>query len=44
MNKAIFSGKHTQDSAFLIIKGLKDESIVPEIPAVWDVKSVVEKN
>ena len=43
-NKAIFSGKHTQDSAFLIIKGLRDESIVPEIPAVRDVKSVVEKN
>lgn len=43
-NKAIFSGKHTQDGAFLLVKGLKDESIVPEIPAVWDVKSVVEKN
>jgi predicted AlkP superfamily phosphohydrolase/phosphomutase len=43
-NKAIFSGKHTQDSAFLIIKGLADESIVPEIPAVWNIKSIVEKN
>ena len=43
-DKAIFSGKHTQDSAFLIVKGLADKSIVPEIPAVWNIKGIVEKS
>jgi len=42
-NKAIFSGKHTQDSAFLIVKGLTDKSIVPQIPAVWNIKGILEK-
>jgi predicted AlkP superfamily phosphohydrolase/phosphomutase len=43
-DKAIFSGKHTQDSAFLIVKGLADKSIVPEMPAVWNIKGIVEKS
>jgi predicted AlkP superfamily phosphohydrolase/phosphomutase len=43
-DKAIFSGKHTQDSAFLLVKGLADKSIVPEIPAVWNIKGIVEKS
>jgi predicted AlkP superfamily phosphohydrolase/phosphomutase len=43
-NKDIFSGKHTQDSAFLIVKDLADKSIVPQIPAVWDIKGIVEKS
>ncbi|MHC4692424.1 MAG: alkaline phosphatase family protein [Planctomycetota bacterium] len=42
MNKAIFSGKHTQDSAFLLVKGLKDESIVPEIPSVFNITGIIE--
>jgi predicted AlkP superfamily phosphohydrolase/phosphomutase len=42
-DKPIFSGKHTQDDAFLIVKGLSDESIVPEVPVVWDIKAIVEK-
>ncbi|MHC4461907.1 MAG: alkaline phosphatase family protein [Planctomycetota bacterium] len=42
-DKAIFSGKHTQDSAFLLVKGLADKSIVPETPAVWNIKGIVEK-
>jgi predicted AlkP superfamily phosphohydrolase/phosphomutase len=41
--KGIFTGKHTQDTAFLIIKGLSDKSIVPDIPAVSDVKNIIEK-
>ena len=41
--KAIFTGKHTQDTAFLLIKGLADESIVPETPAVHDIKGIIEK-
>jgi len=43
-DKAIFTGKHTQDSAFLVVKGLADKSIVPEIPAVWNIKELVEKS
>ena len=41
--KAIFSGKHTQDTAFLVVKGLPDKRIVPDVPAVSDVKGIVEK-
>jgi len=44
MDKAVFSGKHTQDSAFLLVKGIADMSIVPEMPAVWDVKDIVEQS
>jgi predicted AlkP superfamily phosphohydrolase/phosphomutase len=42
-DKPIFTGKHTQDSAFLIVRGLSDEGIVPDMPAVSDVKGIVEK-
>ncbi len=42
-DKGIFTGKHTQDSAFLIVRGLSDEGIVPDMPAVSDVKGIVEK-
>jgi predicted AlkP superfamily phosphohydrolase/phosphomutase len=47
-DKPIFTGKHTQDSAFLIVRvlivrGLSDEGIVPNMPAVSDVKGIVEK-
>ena len=41
-DKAIFTGKHTQDSAFLLVKGLKAESIVPEIPEVCNIKGIIE--
>jgi len=41
--KGIFTGKHTQDTAFFIIRGLEDESIVPQAPVVWDMVSIVEK-
>ncbi len=43
-DKAIFSGKHTYDDAFLLIRGLSNESIVPDIPTVADVKSIVESS
>lgn len=43
-DKDIFSGKHTQDTAFLIVKGLSDKSIIPDIPAVSDIKQIVEKS
>lgn len=44
IGKAIFTGKHTQDTAFLMIRGLSDSGIVPEVPVVWDIKQIVEKN
>jgi hypothetical protein len=37
-------GKHTQDNVFLIAKGLADESIVPEVPVVSDIKGIIEKS
>ncbi|MBN2018766.1 MAG: alkaline phosphatase family protein [Sedimentisphaerales bacterium] len=43
IDKPIFSGKHAQDTAFLLIKGLSDGIIVPEAPTVSDVKGIVEK-
>ena len=39
-DKAIFTGKHTQDDAFLIVRGLTDNSVVPDIPTVRDVVSI----
>jgi len=42
-DKAIFTGKHTQDTAFLIVKGLSDSTIVPDAPVVWDIKPIAEK-
>ena len=41
-DKAIFSGKHTQDDAFLLIRGLSNKSVVPDVPTVADVKSIME--
>jgi predicted AlkP superfamily phosphohydrolase/phosphomutase len=40
-DKPIFTGKHTQDTAFLIARGLSDNSIVPDVPVVWDVKGII---
>ncbi|MHC5060159.1 MAG: alkaline phosphatase family protein [Planctomycetota bacterium] len=42
--KGAFTGKHTQDSAFLLVKGLSDPAIVPEDPAVSDIKGIIEKS
>ena len=43
-DKGIFSGKHTQDTGFVMIRGLSDTSIVPDIPAISDIKAIAEKN
>lgn len=42
-DRGIFTGKHTQDTAFLLVKGLGREAIVPEKPKVSDIKSIIEK-
>lgn len=41
-DKEIFTGKHSQDTAFLIIRGLSDESIIPDVPVVSDIKGIIE--
>lgn len=42
-DRGIFTGKHTQDSAFLIAYGLEDEDRVPAVPVVSDVKGIVQR-
>ncbi|MCP4715362.1 MAG: hypothetical protein GY868_09610, partial [Deltaproteobacteria bacterium] len=42
--KGAFTGKHTQDSAFLLVKGLGDAAVVPKDPAVSDIKGIIEKS
>jgi predicted AlkP superfamily phosphohydrolase/phosphomutase len=39
----IFTGKHTQDTAFFLAKGLPDPSIVPEDLSVYDIVGIIEK-
>ena len=43
-DKGIFDGKHTQDTAFLMIRGLSNTTFVPNIPVIFDIKTIVEKN
>ncbi len=42
-DKGIFSGKHTQDTAFLLAKANCGENIVPQAPRVSDIKTIIEK-
>ena len=44
VEKGIFNGKHTQDTAFLVVKGIGDERIIPDEPKVSDIKSIIEKS
>jgi predicted AlkP superfamily phosphohydrolase/phosphomutase len=41
--KGIFSGKHTQDDAFLLINRSFDEKIIPGKPVVSDVLTIIDK-
>jgi len=41
VGKEIFTGKHTQDDAFLLIKGRVGENILPDYPTVCDVKDLI---
>jgi predicted AlkP superfamily phosphohydrolase/phosphomutase len=43
-DKGIFTGKHTYDSAFMLFNGLKDDSIVPDVPKVQDMRWIIEKD
>ncbi len=42
--QSIFSGKHTQDTAFILVRGLSDTAIIPQTPVVWDIKALIEKS
>ena len=42
--KGTFTGKHTQDSAFLLVRGLADAAIIPDDPAVSNIKGIIEEN
>ena len=42
-DRGIFSGKHTQDTAFLITRGLAENSIIPDAPSIYDIKGIIEK-
>ena len=41
VGKEIFTGKHTQDDAFLLVKGRLGEGIIPDYPTVCDVKDLI---
>ena len=44
IDRAIFTGKHTQENAFLLLKGFLDKGIMPEFPTVCHVKGLIEKS
>jgi len=43
-DKGIFTGKHTQDTAFLILRGILDKASIADVPVISDIKSIIEKN
>ena len=43
-DKPIFTGKHTQHDAFLAVRGLPDEGLVPEAPSVSDVRAIMQQS
>ena len=43
-DKTIFTGKHTQDTAFLITNKSSGENIIPNVPSVSDVMGIIERS
>ncbi len=43
-SRGVFTGKHTQDTAFLVVSGTFDETVLPEVPTVSDVRGIIEKS
>jgi predicted AlkP superfamily phosphohydrolase/phosphomutase len=41
--KPVFTGKHTQDTAFLLVRGLLDRGAIPDVPDVAAVRGIMEK-
>lgn len=40
-DKGIFTGKHTQSDAFLLVNGLTNKDAIPDPPTVFDVKGLI---
>ena len=38
----IFTGKHTQDSAFVLFNGMQKPELVPAVPCVSDIRGIIE--
>ena len=43
IDKGIFTGKHSQEDAFLLVKGKQNDSLVPESPNVTDIVTIKNK-
>ena len=43
LEKGVFTGKHTQHDAFILIKSSSGQDLVAENPTVFDVLSIVNK-
>ncbi len=43
-DKTIFTGKHTQDTAFLIMNEASGKNLVPDVPSVSDVMGIIERS
>ncbi|MFQ6052244.1 MAG: hypothetical protein ACE5K4_11210 [Candidatus Hydrothermarchaeota archaeon] len=41
--KDIFTGKHTQPDAFLLVKGMFDQDIILESPCVTDIVNIMDR-
>lgn len=41
--KGVFTGKHSQEDAFLIVKGKENEGVVPKAPNVADIASIKDR-
>ena len=42
-SKGIFTGKHTQDDAFLLVKDRANDNFIPQNPSVFDVVGIMDK-
>jgi len=42
-DKGIFTGKHSQADAFLVVKGSENSDIVPKYPNVSDIVGIKHK-
>ena len=42
-DKGIFTGKHSQEDAFLVVKGRENSDVVPEAPTVSDIVGIKDK-
>ncbi|MCZ2845820.1 MAG: alkaline phosphatase family protein [Candidatus Bathyarchaeota archaeon] len=41
IDKPIFTGKHTQNDAFLLIRGFVNRNIIPDSPTIYEVEQII---